>query len=143
MAEIVLDVSELLEMRDRLMEDAHREYMLTELAEKMMTLVREVAKENTPVKTGNLRKSWSTDNLLLTVERRGNVYTVSIENKALNRRYGSNDFYASFVEEGYHTRDGQFIPGRFMMRSGEIEAERQAQRMFNAIVQDWWRWVNG
>ena len=143
MANIILDVSELEQMRDRLMEDANREYMLTELAEKMMTLVREVAKENTPIDTGNLRKSWSTDNLLLTVERRGNVYTVSIENKALNLRYGSNDFYASFVEEGYHTRDGQFIPGRFMMKTGEIEAERQAQKMFDAIVRDWWRWVNG
>lgn len=143
MAEVVLNVNELLGVRERLMEDAHREYMLTELAEKMMTLVREVAKENTPVDTGNLRKSWSTDNLLLTVERRGNEYTVSIENKALNRRYGSNDFYASFVEEGYHTRDGQFIPGRFMMHTGEVEAERKAQSMFDAIVQDWWRWVNG
>lgn len=142
MADIVLDVSELMDFRDRLMEDAHREYMLTELAEKMMTLVREVAKENTPVDTGNLRKSWSTDNLLLTVERRGNVYTVSIENKAYNGR-SNGGFYASFVEEGYHSRSGRFIPGRFMMRTGEIEAERQAQRMFNAIVQDWWRWVNG
>ena len=143
MANIELDVHELLEFRDRLLEDANREYMLTELAEKMMTLVREVAKENTPIDTGNLRKSWSTDNLLLTVERRGNVYTVSIENKAENRKYGNSGFYASFVEEGYHTRDGQFIPGRFMMRTGEIEAERQAQKMFDAIVRDWWRWVNG
>ena len=143
MADIVLDVHELLGFRERLMEDAHREYMLTELAEKMMTLVREVAKENTPVKTGNLRKSWSTDNLLLTVERRGNVYTVSIENKALNRKYGDNTFYASFVEGGYHAKNGRFIPGRFMMRTGEVEAERKAQSMFDAIVQDWWRWVNG
>ena len=144
MAEIVLDIHELNEFRDRLLDDYHRENMLYELARKMMELVREVAKENTPIKTGNLRKSWSNgDNLFLEVEKRGNTYTVSIENKALNRRYGSNDFYASFVEEGYHTRDGQFIPGRFMMRTGEIEAERKAQQMFDAIVRDWWRWVNG
>lgn len=142
MANIVLDVHELTAMRDRLVEDAHREYMLTELAEKMMTLVREVAKVNTPVDTGNLRKSWSTDNLLLTVERRGNVYTVSIENKAYNAR-GNGGFYASFVEEGYHSRSGRWIPGHWMMRTGELEAERKAQSMFNAIVQDWWRWVNG
>lgn len=142
MADIVLDVHELMRMKDRLLEDAHREYMLTELAEKMMTLVREVAKENTPVDTGNLRKSWSTDNLLLTVERRGNEYTVSIENKAYNAR-GNGGFYASFVEEGYHSRSGRWIPGHWMMHTGEVEAERKAQSMFNAIVQDWWRWVNG
>ena len=142
MANIALDISELKRMRDRLMEDAHREYMLTELAEKMMTMVREVAKKNTPVDTGNLRKSWSTDNLLLTVERRGNVYTVSIENKAYNAR-SNGGFYASFVEEGYHSRSGRWIPGHWMMATGEIEAERKAQKMFNAIVRDWWRWVNG
>ena len=142
MAKIELDVHELLEFRDRLLEDTNREYMLTELAEKMMTLVREVAKENTPVDTGNLRKSWSTDNLLLTVERKGNVYTVSIENKAYNAR-SNGGFYASFVEEGYHSRSGRWIPGHWMMRTGEVEAERKAQAMFDAIVQDWWRWVNG
>lgn len=143
MANIELDVSELMGFRERLMNDYYRENMLYELARKLMELVREVAKENTPVDTGNLRKSWSNDNLFLEVVKSGNTYTVSIENKALNRKYGSNDFYASFVEEGYHTRDGQFIPGRFMMRTGEVEAERKAQQMFDAIVRDWWRWVNG
>ena len=144
MAEIVLDVHELNEFRDRLLEDYHRENMLYDLAKKMMELVREVAKENTPIDTGNLRKSWSNDdNLFLEVEKRGNVYTVSIENKALNRKYGSNDYYASFVEEGYHSRSGRWIPGHWMMRTGEIETERQAQRMFDEIVRDWWRWVNG
>lgn len=144
MADIVLDVSELMEFKDRLLDEYHREQMLYDLAKQLMELVREVAKENTPIKTGNLRKSWSNgDNLFLEVVKSGNTYTVSIENNALNRRYGSNDYYASFVEEGYHTRDGQFIPGRFMMKTGEIEAERNAQKMFNAIVRDWWRWVNG
>ena len=141
MANIVLDVHELTKFRDRLLEDANREYMLTELAEKMMTLVREVAKENTPVDTGNLRKSWSTDNLLLTVERKGNVYTVSIENKAQNGR-SKMEYYASFVEEGYRAKNGRWIPGHWMMRTGEIEVERKAQGMFDVIVQDWWRWVN-
>lgn len=142
MARIELDVSELLEFRDRLLEDYNRENMLYELARKMMEMVREVAKERTPIDTGNLRKSWSTDNLFLEVVRSGNTYTVSIENKAYNAR-GNGGFYASFVEEGYHSRSGRWIPGHWMMRTGEIEAERKAQSMFNAIVRDWWRWVNG
>ena len=142
MADIVLDVSELLEFRERLLEDYNRENMLYELARKMMELVREVAKEHTPIDTGNLRKSWSTDNLFLEVEKRGNTYTVSIENKAYNAR-GDGGFYASFVEEGYHSRSGRWIPGHWMMATGELEAERNAQKMFDAIVQDWWRWVNG
>lgn len=144
MAKIELDVSELMDFKERLLTEYNRENMLYELARKMMEMVREVAKENTPIKTGNLRKSWSNgDNLFLEVEKRGNTYTVSIENKAFNARYGSNTFYASFVEEGYHTRSGGFVPGRFMMRTGELEAERKAQKMFDAIVRDWWRWVNG
>lgn len=142
MASVEVDLHELLGFRDRLLDDRYREYMLTELAEKMMTMVREVAKVNTPIDTGNLRKSWSTDNLLLTVERAGDVYTVSIENKAYNAR-GKGEFYASFVEEGYRTKSGRWIPGHWMMRTGEVEAERKAQRMFNAIVKDWWEWVNG
>lgn len=143
MADIVLDVHELNEFRDRLLEDYHRENMLYELARKMMELVREVAKENTPIDTGNLRKSWSNgDNLFLEVVKVGNTYTVSIENKAYNAR-SDGGFYASFVEEGYHSRSGRWIPGHWMMRTGELEAERKAQRMFNEIVRDWWRWVNG
>lgn len=142
MAKIELDVSELLKYRDRLMDDYHRENMLYDLAKKMMEMVREVAKENTPVDTGNLRKSWSTDNLFLEVVKTGNVYTVSIENKAYNAR-GDGGFYASFVEEGYHSRSGRWIPGHWMMQTGEIEAERNAQRMFDEIVKDWVRWLDG
>ena len=142
MASVEVDLHELLGFRDRLLDDRYREYMLTELAEKMMTMVREVAKVNTPIDTGNLRKSWSTDNLYLEVVRQGDTYTVSIENKAYNAR-GNGGFYASFVEEGYHSRSGRWIPGHWMMKTGEVEAERKAQSMFDAIVQDWWRWVNG
>jgi hypothetical protein len=143
MANIVLDVSELEAFKEKLLDDYHREQMLFELARQMMEMVREVAKELTPVDTGNLRKSWSNgDNLFLEVVKQGNVYTVSIENKAYNGR-GEGEFYASFVEEGYHSRSGRWIPGHWMMQTGEIEAERNAQKMFDAIVRDWWRWVNG
>lgn len=142
MANIELDVSELVAFKGKLLEDYNRENMLYELARKMMEMVREVAKENTPIDTGNLRKSWSTDNLYLEVVKQGNTYTVSIENKAYNAR-GDGGFYASFVEEGYHSRSGRWIPGHWMMKTGEVEAERKAQSMFDAIVQDWWRWVNG
>lgn len=142
MANIVLDVSELMSFKERLMNEYQREQMFYDLARKMMELVREVAKENTPVDTGNLRKSWSNDNLFLEVVKSGNTYTVSIENKAYNAR-GDGGFYASFVEEGYHSRSGRWIPGHWMMRTGEVEAERKAQQMFDAIVRDWWRWVNG
>lgn len=157
MANIVLDVSELMDFKERLMEDYHREQILYDLARQMMEMVREVAKQNTPVDTGNLRKSWSTDNsidkdgnptglsnnLMLEVSRNGNVYTVSIENRAYNADGGKNEenrYYASFVETGVPERG---IRGHFMMESGEIEAERNAQRMCDKIVREWWRWVNG
>lgn len=144
MANLVLDVHELVDFKDKLLNEYHRTQMLYDLAKQMMEMVREVAKELTPIKTGNLRKSWSNgDNLYLEVVKSGKTYTVRIENKAYNARYGSSDYYASFVEEGYHTRDGRFIEGRWMMKTGEIEAERNAQSMFDAIVQDWWRWLHG
>lgn len=143
MADIVLDVSELVALEEKLLDEYHREQIFYKLARKLMELVREVAKENTPVDTGNLRKSWSNDdNLFLEVVKSGNTYTVSIENKAFNAR-GNGGFYASFVEEGYHSRSGRWIPGHWMMATGELEAERKAQQMFDAIIRDWWRWVNG
>ena len=143
MADIQIDVSELVEFRDRLMDGYHREKIFRELAKQLINLVREVASQRTPVKTGTLKKSWRDENTgVLTVQKTGNVYTVTIENRAYNPS-GKGEFYASFVEEGYHSRSGRWIPGHWMMATGEIEAERNAQRMCDAIVRDWWRWVNG
>lgn len=157
MANIELDVSELVGFRDKLLEDYNREQIFYKLASELMEMVREVAKQKTPVDTGNLRKSWSTDNsqdklgnstgmsnnLMLEVSRKGNVYTVSIENRAYNARGGKNEenrYYASFVETGVPSRG---IKGRFMMKAGEEAAEANAQKKLNEIVREWWRWVNG
>jgi len=143
MAKVVLDVSELMAFREKLLNEHHREKILRTLAKKLMELVREVASERTPVKTGRLKKSWREQNTgALTVEKVGNVYTVRIENKAFNPS-GKGEYYASFVEEGYHSRSGRWIPGHWMMATAELEAERKAQAMFDEIIRDWWRWVNG
>lgn len=59
-------------------------------------------KLNTPVKTGNLKRSWTHGN----VEHNGDTYTVEV---------GSSLLYAPFVEEG-HRQGSTFVQGRFMLK---------------------------
>lgn len=119
---------------------------IKKLAEDLMRLVRDVAAANTPIFTGEMRSRWFDNNLYIVAHKQGNVYTVTIENDAYQTRgyhpHPENRFYASFVEEGYMSRGGRWIPGHWMMAKGETEAERQAQGMFDAIILDWWRHVS-
>lgn len=145
MAKVVLDVSELGNLKRALAPQSVNN-MLSKLAFELMHLVYEVARENTPVLTGELRSGWEDAILRAEVSREGNVYTVSIENYAYQTKghhpNPENRFYASFVEEGYHSKSGRWIPGHWMMATGEAEAERKAQSMFDAIILDWWHWCN-
>ena len=78
--------------------------IIKESLDETATMVIADTKLNTPVKTGNLRRSWTHGD----VERNGDTYTVEV---------GSSLLYAPFVEEG-HRQGKTFVQGRFMLRDG-------------------------
>ena len=81
------------------------------------TMVIADTKLNTPVKTGNLRRSWTHGD----VERNGDTYTVEV---------GSSLLYAPFVEEG-HRQGNTFVQGRFMLKDSIDKNKDKLQQKIN------------
>ena len=78
--------------------------IIKESLDETATMVIADTKLNTPVKTGNLRRSWTHGD----VERNGDTYTVEV---------GRHLLYAKKKKEG--NRQGKtFVQGRFMLRDG-------------------------
>lgn len=87
-------------------------------------LLKTVIKK-TPVDTGLLKKTWSTDNPQLKVQKQGNVYEITIVNTTP---------YASFVEEGHRKvvfgfDTGGWVMGRFFLKASEVETERNLENL--------------
>lgn len=90
-------------------------------------LLRKV-KKRTPVKTGNLRNSWSIGK----VHRYSNYYVIEVFNQVE---------YASYVEYGHRQQIGRYVPalgkrlkvgwvpGKFMLTISEQELKRDGERI--------------
>ena len=147
MAKIQLDVQELIEFRDRLIDKNRIERLLKDLAKELMENIRKLAEDNSPVDTGRLMLEWSSgENIAMQVSKQGNVYTVSIENKAYNPNGGSkeeNRYYASFVEVGHYTVNGNWWEGYHFLADAEDKTIQKANQIAEGIIRDWWRWLNG
>lgn len=92
------------------------EKYLTEKLDKHANLLITDVKSKTPVDTGNLRNSWKRG----IVNHAGNKYSVNIDNEAKNPDYGSE--YATYVEFGHNSAAGNWVPGRFMLRTAQQNA---------------------
>lgn len=69
-------------------------------------------KANTPVDTGNLRKSWNAEGPFY-----AGGWSIKLEN---------NTEYASYVENGHRTRGGKsWVPGQFFMKKSAQQVESQ------------------
>ena len=88
---------------------------IDETLEETATIVVADTKLTTPVKTGNLKRSWTHDN----VEHNGDTYTVEV---------GSSCLYAPFVEEGHRTRGNTFVQGKFMLNKSILKNEDNLQK---------------
>ena len=92
--------------------------IIKESLDETATMVIADTKLNAPVKTGNLKRSWTHDN----VEHNGNTYTVEV---------GSSLLYAPFVEEGHRTRGNTFVQGRFMLKDSIDKNKDKLQQKIN------------
>jgi hypothetical protein len=85
-------------------------------------LLRTVILE-TPVDTGELRRSWSTDNKTLDVQKDRNVYHITIINSKK---------YASYVENGHRVKKQNgwgWTEGRFMLKKSEEAVKKVAPQL--------------
>lgn len=91
--------------------------IIKESLDETATMVTADTKLNTPVKTGNLKRSWTHGN----VEHNGDTYTVEV---------GSPLLYAPFVEEG-HRQGNTFVQGRFMLKDSIDKNKDKLQQKIN------------
>ena len=89
---------------------------IDEALDETATIIVADTKVTTPVKTGNLKRSWTHDN----VEHNGDTYTVEV---------GSSCLYAPFVEEGHRTRGNTFVQGKFMLKKSILKNEDNLQKI--------------
>lgn len=120
-----------------------------EIETTLMTITQNIARELhenllklTPVKTGNLRKSWSNgDNLMFLVDKVKNGYEVTLVNKA-QRLNGYK--YGVAVNDGHSTVDGGWVMGRFFVENSITLTEQQVQDIANKELEKWFkRCLNG
>lgn len=130
------DFKELLLFSERLRYD-------TGFEDAVMSATREVAKAfhkcvttNTPVVTGNLRKSWSNgDNLRFEVERTKGGFQVTFINQA---QTSSGYHYSYYVNYGHSTKNDGWVQGRFFVEKAMAEIESLIQPIIMEELQKWW-----
>lgn len=102
-----------------------RQDMMTRSVESVGNYLLQTVIKKTPVDTGLLKKTWRTDNPTLTVQKKGNVYEVTIVNTTP---------YASFVEKGHRkvvfgVDTGGWVMGRFFLKASEVETEKNLEKL--------------
>ncbi|WEV37729.1 HK97 gp10 family phage protein [Lactobacillus sp. ESL0677] len=79
-------------------------------------------KANTPVDTGNLRRSWQVDG----PHYDGTGWGIKLSNNAE---------YSSFVENGHRTRGGgSWVPGQFFMEKSKTQIESQLPFLITPLL---------
>lgn len=102
-----------------------RQDMMTRSVESVGNYLLQTVIKKTPVDTGLLKKTWRTDNPTLKVQKKGNVYEVTIVNTTP---------YASFVEKGHRkvvfgVDTGGWVMGRFFLKASEVETEKNLEKL--------------
>lgn len=102
----------------------------------------EDVRRRTPVDTGNLRASWSSpENMAMAVTRDGDIQKITFTNKARNPRTKKGDdqfkMYASYVEEGYHTTSGRWIPGHWFVKASELKTDQHMAQTARIKIREW------
>ena len=135
------DLRELNRYADNLAE-GQLDAVATEILKESGKYFLEDVKKRTPVDTGNLRACWSSpENMAMTVSRNGDIQTITFTNEARNPRTKKGDdqfkMYASYVEEGYHTTGGRWIPGHWFVKASELKTEQHMAQTSRIKIGEW------
>lgn len=140
-----LDFKEVLDFGERITSFYEFETAIMAATRAIARVLHQHLLNNTPVKTGNLRKMWSAgDNLLFTVERVNGGYQVTFINSA--RR--ANGFkYGIAVNDGHNSLYGTgWVIGKLFVERSILMTENSAtlERLIYSELEKWFGWcVNG
>lgn len=98
--------------------------MMERVADKVAMGFIRTAKQETPVKTGNLRRSWDVDG----IDHKGYRTDVTVINPVE---------YAEYVDKGHRAGKSGWVEGRYMTDKGEEAVERNAERWARPIINSW------
>lgn len=131
------DGKELMRFVENLSEENFENAILDSVKESGDLFLKTV-RNRTPVDTGNLKADWSRNgNLSRMPKREGDSYSIEYQNAAINYRGTSPAIYASFVEEGYHTTNGRWIPGHWFAKASEIKTAERVPTIVNRHLRRW------
>lgn len=122
------DIRGLEQLRDRIGRMNYEEFIKQQAMQLALMLIG-LAKDKTPVITGNLRRNWA----MGTVEKAENKYIVTVIN---------NTEYASFVEYGHRNKNNtSWVEGKKMLTLSEIELREQAPSILAQRTEEFLRQV--
>ena len=114
------------------------EFLTKFLLERAREVIERV-KPRTPVKTGNLRRSWRIGDKIFYYERNIGVEIINDAYHELEAEYGkgNSEYYASLIEYGYKQKDGTHYEGRFMLTITLDEVRNSMPSLFLADFEKW------
>ncbi len=135
------DFSEFTEFAKRLENNYDISSALMAATRKVARVLHQHLLDQTPVKTGNLRKMWSAgDNLLFTVKKVGSGYEVTFINTA--RANSADGFmYGLAVNDGHKTPGGGgWVMGRFFVEKAILQTaeSKEIEDMIMLEIKKWW-----
>lgn len=132
------DFSELNEFLKGIQDSHERDTTLMTATQNVAIVLHQHLLEQTPVKTGNLRKMWSAgDNLRFTVERVDGGFQVTFINSA-SANTADGYKYGVVVNDGHKSPSGGWVVGRFFVENSIDLTMPKVEQIVMKELQKWW-----
>lgn len=135
---VAFDFSELNKFLEEVKDSHERDTTLMTATQKIARVLHQHLLEQTPVKTGNLRKMWSAgDNLRFTVERVNDGFQVTFINSA-SANTADGYKYGLAVNDGHKSPNGGWVVGRFFVENSIDLTVPKVEEIVMKELQKWW-----
>lgn len=120
------DITELIAFRNKLEDiQGQKNVVVSAIAKELTARLLRKVKKRTPVKTGILRRGWTTGNTY-----NGGSYIVVMVN--------NNTYYASYVENGHRKRNKKgWVHGKKMLALSVEELQKDSSVIIERKIQKW------
>lgn len=121
-----VDITELIAFRNKLEDiQGQKNVVVSAIAKELTARLLRKVKKRTPVKTGILRRGWTTGNTY-----NGGSYIVVMVN--------NNTYYASYVENGHRKRNKKgWVHGKKMLALSVEELQKDSPVIIERKIQKW------
>lgn len=131
------DFSELVEFAEGLKNRHSLDTALMTATQNIARVLHQHLLEQTPIKTGNLRKMWSAgDNLRFTVEQINDGFMVTLINAAQNEK---GEKYGEWVNDGHRKPNGMgWVFGKFFVENSITLTYPKVEQIVMKELEKWW-----